>query len=89
MASKYQIYYTPTFRKQFNKIPKSIKLKAYKKESLFRNDPFTKSLKTHKLKGNFKNYWSFSIDYSYRIVFRFISSSKILFVDVGKHDVYK
>ena len=88
MASKYQIYYTPTFRKQFNKIPKSIKLKAYKKESLFRNDPFTKSLKTHKLKGDLTGLWSFSINQKYRIIFEFSGKDTAHFHTVGGHEIY-
>ena len=53
---------------------------------LFTNDPFNKSLKTHKLSGDLKDSWAFSINYSYRIVFQFIDDNTILLMDIGTHD---
>lgn len=89
MTKKYVIKYTPTFAKNYRKLPEVIKKKAEKKELIFREDPFKVSLKTHKLSGKLGTYWSFSIDYQYRIVFRFTDTGEILFVDVGTHSVYK
>jgi len=80
---------TPAFKRAFRNLPKSIKVETLKKEKIFREDAFDTKLKTHKLKGKFKNYYSFSITYSYRIVFRFITKDKVLFVDCGDHSVYK
>jgi len=65
-----EIIYTPTFRKVFNRLPKEIQDQAVKKESLFKADAFDPKLKSHKLKGKFTNYYSFSISYSHRIVFK-------------------
>lgn len=84
-----KIYYTPQFQHEFSKLPQSVKQKAFKKEKIFRTDPHSQILKTHKLTGVLKNYWSFSIDYHYRVVFRYINDKEILFVDVGTHEVYK
>jgi addiction module RelE/StbE family toxin len=84
-----EIQYTPTFEKEFNKLPKEIQNQAVVRENIFRSDAFDPKLKTHKLKGKFKNYYSFSISHSYRIVFRFLSNGRILFVDCGDHSVYK
>lgn len=89
MKSKIEILYSPTFAKNYKKIPILIRKKAEKKEKIFRIDPFTPSLKTHKLTGKLSEYWSFSVDYKYRIVFRFISTQKVLLVDVGTHSVYR
>ena len=84
-----RIYYTPTFQKNWKKLPAGIKKKAIRKEKLFRQNIFHSSLLTHKLAGKLANYWSFSLDYHWRIVFRFLKEGKVLFVDVGTHDVYK
>ena len=84
-----QILYTPTFKKDFRKLPKNIQTEAIIKEKSFRNDVFDPKLKTHKLKGRFKNYYSFSITYAYRIVFRFIQKDKVLFIDCGDHSIYR
>ena len=67
-----EIIYTPTFKKAFHRFPKDIQTEAIVKLSLFRKNAFDPKLKTHKLKGKFKNYYSFSISYAHRIVFRFI-----------------
>ncbi len=84
-----EILYTPTFKKAFRALPKSIKDGVISKEELFRKDALDPRLKTHKLKGKFKTYYSFSISYSHRIVFRFIRKDKVLFVDCGDHSVYR
>lgn len=84
-----KILYSSKFAKEYKKLPDDIKNIAEKKEAIFRNDPFNPKLKTHKLKGKFRNYYSFSITYSYRIVFRFLTKNKVLFVDCGDHSVYR
>jgi len=38
--------------------------------AIFKEDVFDKRLKTHRLKGNLKEYYAFSISYSDRIVFK-------------------
>lgn len=89
MKKDYVVQFTPTFSKKYTNLPSNIKEKARKKEPIFRQDPFSPSLKTHKLTGKLSAYWSFSIDYQYRIIFRFIENDTILFVDVGTHSIYK
>lgn len=84
-----KVYYTPTFRKNWQKIPKSVKKKAQKKEKIFRQSAFQPALLTHKLSGKLKNYWSFSVDYHWRIVFRFLKKDEVLFVDVDTHEIYR
>ncbi len=83
------IDYTPTFAKNYKKLPTVIKNKAEKRELIFRQDPFSSSLKTHKLTGKLSDYWSFSIDYHHRIVFRFTDPLQVLFVDVATHSIYR
>jgi addiction module RelE/StbE family toxin len=84
-----KIVYTPRFAKNFKKLPDR-ELKEVKiREKLFKKDPFHHKLRTHKLKGKLKNYWSFSISHSYRIVFRTTKKGEILFVDIGTHEIYR
>ncbi|TSC94973.1 MAG: hypothetical protein Athens101410_692 [Parcubacteria group bacterium Athens1014_10] len=84
-----RIKVSPQFQKNYKKLPNSIKEKAKKKETIFRNNPFDSQLKTHKLSGRHKDSWAFWVDYSYRIIFIFLSSEEILFLDIGSHKVYK
>ena len=81
---------SPLFRRRFKKLPKRVKEKAARQESLFRESPFDARLGTHKLHGDKKDEWAWWIDYSYRVVFVFISSDEVLFTNVGTHDeVYR
>ncbi len=85
----YIVFFTPTFAKNYHKLPIQVRKKAEKREEIFRTDPFSPTLKTHKLTGKLEQYWSFSIDYHYRIIFRFTKEGEVLFVDVGTHSVYR
>lgn len=89
MAKKInRILYSSKFINAFRKIPQKIKEKAVKKEKIFRLSCFDSRLKTHKLKGKYSNYYSFSITNSYRIIFEFYKEG-VIFVDIGTHEFYK
>lgn len=76
------------FRKAYKKLTQDLKNQAKKKEKIFRKNLFDSRLKTHKLHGKYKEYWSFSVSGSCRIMFDFISNDEIVFIDVGNHDIY-
>lgn len=86
-----EIYLTSYFKKVFKRLPKQIRQKMEEKENIFRDNPFSLILSTHKLHGKYKNYWSFSVDNSYRIMFKFLNSNKTkaAFIDIGTHKIYK
>ena len=77
------------FDKNYRKLSKQLKNTAKEKEPIFRADPFHPSLRTHKLHGKEKNIWAFWINYHYRIKFVFLSKTRILFLDIGLHDIYE
>lgn len=83
------IFYTPRFTKTFRKIPKKIQLLAIKKEKIFLENLHDPRLNTHALSGEMSEYWSFSVNYQYRIVFCFIENNNVLFIVIGTHEVYK
>ena len=78
-----------SFEKYKNKLSDKKTSQLKKKLLIFKKDPFDKKLKTHKLKGNLKNYWSFSVSYSDRILFRFVDDETVFFIDIGNHNIYK
>jgi len=84
-----KVVYTPNFLKSSRKLPQKIKEKAFKKELIFKHNAFHPGLKTHALSGNLRGLHSFSIDYAYRIIFRFESDEAATFIDVGTHSIYK
>lgn len=84
-----KIFYLPKFARQFKKLPESIKDAATEKEKIFRKNPFDPKLKTHKLKGELDTFWSFSITYSYQIIFDFTDNETVRFYSIGDHDIYE
>lgn len=84
-----QIEYSRNFVKQFKKLTPQKQRQAIKAEKLFKKDPFAPSLKTHKLTARLEGLWAFSINYSDRIIFEFMSKGKVLFHKIGSHDIYK
>jgi len=83
-----EIKVSPLFEKQYKKLPRKIKEKAKEKERIFRENPFFLNLRTHKLHGEEKECWAFWINRSYRIKFIFLTDKKVLFLEIGTHDIY-
>jgi len=77
------------FKKNYKKLPQKIKGRAAAKERIFRENPFSSTLKTHKLHGKEKEMWAFWIDQKYRIKFVFLEDGVVLFLDIGTHDIYE
>ena len=51
------------------------------------DNPFDASLKTHKLKGDLKEFYACSLTYSYRIVLTIeIMDEEIVLINIGSHD---
>ena len=84
-----KILYLPKFAKQYSKLPQVVQKDAEKKEKIFRKNPFDGRLKTHKLKGRLKDFYSFSVSYSHRIIFDFESEEVVRFYLIGNHDIYE
>ena len=83
-----------SFKKAFRKLIKKnpqLQNKILTILSLLESDPFTPSLKSHKLTGNLEGYWSCSVNYDCRIIFAFSQDEEseeelIVLVDLGSHD---
>lgn len=71
------------------KITKDKQKMAITREKIFRNNCFDPRLKTHKLTGALKDYWSFSVTYSDRILFAFIKENEVIFYKIGSHEIYR
>jgi mRNA-degrading endonuclease YafQ of YafQ-DinJ toxin-antitoxin module len=83
-----KIYHTDKFAKAYRKLPDKIKDESEKKEEIFRANPFDPRLKTHRLKGTLSDQYSFSVKYSWRIVFHF-ESENVVFDMIGTHAIYR
>lgn len=80
-----EIIVTPEFESLFRELPLVIKKKATKQTKLFCENPFYNSLNTEKIEPKNKQVWSFRVDKNYRIIFRFLDNSKVVFLAVGPH----
>jgi addiction module RelE/StbE family toxin len=84
-----EISYKPSFVRQFNKLEKELQEEILEKLEIFKNKKNHKNLKVHKLNGKLKDFYSFSVNYAYRIVFMYESKQKATLLAVGDHEVYK
>lgn len=83
-----RITYSSHFLRAFQNLPWDVQQAAAKRENIFRKNCFDPRLKTHKLHGSLAGHWSFSIQYKYRIMFRFLAPDQAYFIDAGDHSIY-
>jgi mRNA-degrading endonuclease YafQ of YafQ-DinJ toxin-antitoxin module len=84
-----EVSFSSSFKRAFKKQIKGntdLEVRFWQKLEQFTMEPFDSSLKTHKLSGKLKNFWSFSVDYDARVLFYFTEDDKAVFVDFGSHD---
>jgi mRNA-degrading endonuclease YafQ of YafQ-DinJ toxin-antitoxin module len=87
-----EVSFSSSFKRVFKKRVKgnaALEKRFWQKLEQFTCDPFDSSLKTHKLSGRLKEFWSFSVGYDERVLFYFTEDGKAVFVDIGSHgEVY-
>mgnify|MGYP001558539373 CR=1 FL=1 len=90
MKPKY-ISYDAAFEKKFKKYKNQLtdteRQRIKNRLEIFRENVFDKRLKTHKLKGELRDYYAFSISYSDRIVFKVLDDGGVYLIEIGSHDV--
>jgi len=84
-----KVVFTPAFVRQLKKLPADLQEEALESVNDFRIPKNHKRLKVHKLHGQFKKYYSFSVNYKVRIVFDYLSRSEAILMAIGDHDMYK
>lgn len=83
------LVFTPSFLRQYKKLELDLREEVREKIAQFQKNPRSVSLKAHKLKGKLKGYWSFSVNFQYRIVYEYDNSDTVALLKVGNHSVYK
>ena len=87
-----KLLFSPTFLRTSKRLLKrNSRLRSTVGETLrvLEFDMFSASLRTHKLKGEFEGYWSSSVTYDIRIVFKIVKDNgeeAILLQSIGTHD---
>jgi mRNA-degrading endonuclease YafQ of YafQ-DinJ toxin-antitoxin module len=88
------LVWSPTFIRAFKRLVRQnpqLRLPIEQALQQLSEDPFHPSLHTHKLKGDLSGIWSCSIDYSNRILFKFVTNpdsneEDIYLLTLGSHD---
>ena len=88
------LVWSSTFIRKFKRLIRqnpNLRISIEKTLQKLVDDPFQPSLRSHKLKGDLSNRWSCSIDYSNRILFKFVineetQEEEILLLTLGSHD---
>lgn len=81
--------YRPEFIRLYNKLECSLQDEIKEKIVLFKDLENHRSLKVHKLHGRFRDCYSFSVNYKFRIVFEYLNKTTASLMTVGDHDMYK
>lgn len=85
-----QVAVTPQFRRQFRKLPRALQEEALEKIELFGEAGDHPTLRIHRLHGELRGRWSFSVNYRYRILFvwerRYESA---ILIAIGDYSLYK
>ena len=84
-----KIVYSKKFVSEYKKLTLDLRLLAEEKEKIFKTNPFDSRLKSHKLTGRLREYWSFSINRKYRIIVHFEAKSEAWFISIGTHNIYR
>ncbi len=84
-----QVALSSSFKRAFKKRiqgRKDLEKKFWRRVEMFTDDPHDPRLRTHKLTGELREQWSFTIEYDVRVVFSFLSGDRAVFEDIGSHD---
>ena len=83
------LFFTSSFSRRVKRLEPELQEEVLLKIDWFRNPKNWGQLKVHKLGGKLKSYYSSSVNYKIRTVFRYLSKNEIVLVAIGDHDIYK
>ena len=84
-----KVSYTPSFVRHFGALENDLQEETLEKIELFKNAKNHKILKVHKLSGQLKGRYGFSVNYRIRIVFTYLEKNETLLLAIGSHDIYR
>lgn len=80
---KYRLH--KNFVKAFRKLSEKLKKRVRMRMLLFIEHPYHFQLNNHQLTGKYSGYYSINISGDYRAVYKKISESEVIFVEIGTH----
>jgi len=82
------VFFSQRFRRQYKKLSDEAKELFKTKGKIFEKDPFDLRLRTHKLHGDLKDCYAFSVNFEIRAVFEFVNKKIVHFHSIGNHGIY-
>lgn len=85
-----KIEYTKNFLRIYKKLNPHLRQEVKDSIEKFKNEENHIKLKVHKLTGRMEDMYAFSVNYSQRIIFQYISKNTIaILLTFGDHDIYE
>jgi len=84
-----EVFWDQGFKRAYRKKVKNdaeLKERFWDAMEMFAKDPFHPRLRTHKLTGRLEGLWAFSVSFDCRVIFKLLSKTEILLIDIGGHD---
>ena len=79
-----KISYSKAFIKQSKKLSFAVREQLIERINLFARNPLDASLRNHRLKGKYKEYWSINVTGDYRALY-LLMDDEAIFDQVGTH----
>ncbi|MCX6819965.1 MAG: type II toxin-antitoxin system RelE/ParE family toxin [Candidatus Adlerbacteria bacterium] len=83
-----QVAYKPRFIRQLKGLEPRLREEAIEKIELFKDKKNHAALRVHTLHGPLKGFFSFSVNFKYRIVFYYESKNEAVLLSIGDHKIY-
>ena len=84
-----EIAITPSFHSKLKKIDQRLLEELNDAIEKLKDRKSHAALKLHKLRGPLRGRCAISVDYRHRIIFRWVTETRILLLDFGDHSVYE
>jgi len=85
---KVDVLYSKKFLKMLSKLDPNLQEEMLEKIDLFKNTENHKRLKLHKLKGDLRGCYSFSVNYRYGVLFQYDFKKNPILLIVNDHGMY-
>ncbi|MCA9361412.1 type II toxin-antitoxin system mRNA interferase toxin, RelE/StbE family [Candidatus Kaiserbacteria bacterium] len=80
-----EIITSPTFNKQYKKLPEKIQEQFDQRILLWLREPRHYLLRVHRLKGSLGGYWSFNVNSDVRVIYYYEDDEVVVLALIGTH----
>ena len=83
-----EVLFTARFLRSFKKLSSDVQDDCYRAIDIFKKQANLEKIKFHKLHGKMNGLYSFSVNFSFRIIVK-KEKKAVYFMDIGSHTLYK